>query len=110
MSDFPCNVEGFACCDYGGNHQIHHPPFIVKGYASPSVVIAEILLTYSGLMASTVKSAIRFTSSCLRPFILYRQQPRKSMLPLENLTFRFLRPPLDGVFTEHEKTCVWGMG
>lgn len=38
-SDFPYNVEGFACCGYGGNHQIHYPPLVVKGYILPSVEI-----------------------------------------------------------------------
>ena len=43
-SDFPCDVQAVACCGYGGNHQIHHPPLIVKGYAVPSVQIAGNLL------------------------------------------------------------------
>ena len=39
-SDFPCDVQAVACSGYGGNHQIHHPPFVVKGYILPCVEVA----------------------------------------------------------------------
>ena len=39
-SDFPCNVQTVACGGYGGNHQVHHPPLVVKGYILPCVEAA----------------------------------------------------------------------
>ena len=42
-SDFPCDIQAVACGGYGGNHQIHHPPLVVKGYILPSVEVAGTL-------------------------------------------------------------------
>ena len=39
-SDFPCDIQAVACSGNGGNHQIHHPPLVVKGYILPSVEVA----------------------------------------------------------------------
>ena len=29
-SDFPCDIQTVACGCYGGNHQVYHPPLVVK--------------------------------------------------------------------------------
>ena len=29
-----------ACGGYDGNHQVHHPPLVVKGYILPGVEVA----------------------------------------------------------------------
>ena len=39
-SDSPCEVQAVACGGYGGKHQIHHTPLVVKEYAVQSVEIA----------------------------------------------------------------------
>ena len=39
-SDFPCDIQTIACGGYGGNHQIHHTPLVIKGYILPSVEVA----------------------------------------------------------------------
>ena len=39
-SDFPCNVQVVACGGNGGNHQIPHPPLVVKEYIFPSAEAA----------------------------------------------------------------------
>ena len=57
-SDFPCDVQAVACSGYGDNHQIHHPPFVVKGYILPCVEVAGNLADLFRLVTSTVNSAI----------------------------------------------------
>ena len=43
-TDFPCDIQAVACSGNGGNHQIHHPPLVVKGYILPSVEVAGNLI------------------------------------------------------------------
>ncbi len=66
-SDFPCNVQVVACGGNGGNHQIHHPPLVVKEYIFPSAEAAGNLADLFRLMASTINSAI-FARSCPSSF------------------------------------------
>ena len=128
-SDFPCNVQAVACGGYGGNHQIHHPPLVVKGYAVPCVEVAGNLidLFLSNCPQQTSFSVhFLFSAACelwrrsrgsifpgwiwgqtrrRRPYSVSSPYPGKSPLPASR---QAARPPTETIYSRSRKKSSAG--